>query len=113
MSSVDPMPTELSNTIRTIRQNTIGDLLRRASFRDPDTIAICHRDITWTYRELEEVCNRLAAGLIDLGVRPGDRVAILSRNSHAFVALRYAVARIGGVLVPINFMLNANEVRFI
>jgi fatty-acyl-CoA synthase len=113
MSAVYPMPAELSNTIRAIRQNTIGDLLRRASFRDPGKIALCHRDITWTYRELEEVSNRLAAGLIELGVCPGDRVAILSRNSHAFVALRYAVARIGGVLVPINFMLNANEVRFI
>ena len=34
---------------------------------------------------------------------PGDRVAVLARNSHAFVALRFAVARLGAVLVPINF----------
>ena len=43
----------------------------------------------------------------------GDRVAILARNSHAFAAVRFAVARLGAVLVPINFMLNAEEARFI
>jgi fatty-acyl-CoA synthase len=43
----------------------------------------------------------------------GDRVAILSRNSHAFAALRFALARLGAVLVPINFMLNADEVAYI
>jgi fatty-acyl-CoA synthase len=40
-------------------------------------------------------------------------VAILSRNSHAFAALRFALARLGAVLVPINFMLNADEVAYI
>jgi fatty-acyl-CoA synthase len=43
----------------------------------------------------------------------GDRVAILSRNSHAFAALRFALARLGAVLVPINFMLNAKEAAYI
>jgi fatty-acyl-CoA synthase len=46
-------------------------------------------------------------------VTAGDRVAILSRNSHAFAALRFALARLGGVLVPINFMLNAQEIAYI
>src|SRR5690606_27231248 len=47
------------------------------------------------------------------GIGRGDRVAILSRNSHAFAAMRFALARLGAVLVPINFMLNADEVGFI
>jgi fatty-acyl-CoA synthase len=46
-------------------------------------------------------------------VATGDRIAVVSRNSHAFAALRYAVARLGAVLVPVNFMLNAEEVRYI
>ena len=41
------------------------------------------------------------------------RVAVLSRNSHAFAALRFALARLGAVLVPINFMLKADEVAYI
>jgi fatty-acyl-CoA synthase len=43
----------------------------------------------------------------------GDRIAILARNSHAFAALRFAVARLGAVLVPVNFMLKADEAAYI
>jgi fatty-acyl-CoA synthase len=46
-------------------------------------------------------------------VRQGDRVAVLARNSHGFAALRFALARLGAVLVPINFMLKADEVAYI
>ena len=62
---------------------------------------------------MDAICNRLGRGLLGLGVRKGDRVAVLSRNSHAFAALRFALARIGAVLVPINFMLKADEIDFI
>jgi fatty-acyl-CoA synthase len=46
-------------------------------------------------------------------VHKGARIAVLSRNSHAFAALRFALARLGAVLVPINFMLKAEEVAYI
>src|SRR5687767_7681354 len=96
-----------------IRQHTIGDLPRRTAARYPDKLAVCFGETTWTYRELDEICNRLANGLIERGIANGDRVAILSRNSHAFAALRFAVARLGSVLVPINFMLNAQDIAYI
>jgi fatty-acyl-CoA synthase len=95
------------------RQHTIGDLPRRTAARYPDKLAVCFGDTRWTYREFDAICNRLANGLIERDVAAGDRVAILSRNSHAFAALRFALARIGGVLVPINFMLNAQEIAYI
>jgi fatty-acyl-CoA synthase len=95
------------------RQHAIGDLPRRTAARYPDKLAICFGDARWTYREFDAICNRLVNGLIDRGLSAGDRLAILSRNSHAFAALRFALARIGGVLVPINFMLNAQEIAFI
>ena len=95
------------------RQHAIGDLPRRTAARYPDKLAICFGDTSWTYRAFDAICNRLANGLIDRGLVAGDRVAILSRNSHAFAALRFALARIGGVLVPINFMLNAQEIAYI
>ena len=97
----------------TARQHAIGDLPRRTAARYPDKLAICFGDTRWTYREFDAICNRLANGLIDRGLAAGNRVAILSRNSHAFAALRFALARIGGVLVPINFMLNAQEIAYI
>ena len=57
--------------------------------------------------------SRLAAGLFAEGVQRGEHVAVLARNSHAFAALRFALARIGAVLVPVNFMLNADEAAYI
>lgn len=96
-----------------IRRHTLGDLLRRTSARMPRKVAIRCGGIVWTYAELDSICDRLAAGLALEGVGPGDRVAILSRNSQAFVAMRFALARLGAVLVPINFMLQAQECAFI
>ena len=55
----------------------------------------------------------VAAGLAQRGIAKGTRVAVLARNSHAFAALRFALARLGAVLVPINFMLKADEVAYI
>jgi fatty-acyl-CoA synthase len=95
------------------RQHSVGDLPRRTAARYPDKLAIYFGDTRWTYREFDAICDRLANGLIERGLTAGDRVAILSRNSHAFAALRFALARIGGVLVPINFMLNAQEISYI
>ncbi len=96
-----------------VRRHTLGDLLRRTAARSPTKPAVICGELVWTYAELDQITNRLANGLAARGVATGDRVAILSRNSHAFVALRFALARLGAVLVPINFMLNADEVGFV
>jgi fatty-acyl-CoA synthase len=96
-----------------IRSQTLSDILRRTARRVPDKPAIRCGDVQWTFGEFDALVSRLAAGVAKLDVAKGDRVAILSRNSHAFVALRFALARLGAVLVPINFMLKADEVAFI
>jgi fatty-acyl-CoA synthase len=95
------------------RQHSIGDLPRRTAARYPAKLAVCFGDTRWSYREFDAICNRFANGLLERGLAAGDRVAILSRNSHAFAVLRFALARIGGVLVPINFMLTAQEISYI
>src|SRR5882724_5535564 len=95
------------------RRHTLGDILRRTAARLPGKTAVICGELTWSYAELDQITNRLANGLAARGVTRGDRVAILSRNSHAFVALRFALARLGAVLVPINFMLNADEVAYV
>ena len=95
------------------RQHSIGDLPRRTAARYPDKLAVRFGETIWTYREFDEICNRLANGLIERGLVAGDRVAILSRNSHAFAALRFALARAGGVLVPIDSCSNAQEIAYI
>jgi fatty-acyl-CoA synthase len=95
------------------RRQSLSDILRRSARRTPGKLAIACGDTRWTYAQFDAVCSRVAAGLAALGVGHGCRVAVLARNSHAFAALRFALARRGAVLVPINFMLKADEVAYI
>ena len=97
----------------TTRSHTLGDVLRRTAARLPNKTAIVCGEVHWNYAQFNQLCNRLANGLAGIGVQAGERVAILSRNSHAFAAMRFALARLGAVLVPINFMLNADECAYI
>ena len=96
-----------------LRRQTLADLLHRTAKRFPNKTAIICGDTAWSYATFDAMCDRLAAGLVSRGVVKGTRVAILARNSHAFAALRFALARLGAVLVPINFMLKAEEAAFI
>src|ERR1700687_488714 len=95
------------------RRQTLADLLRRSAARTPDKLAVVCGETRWTYAEFDRISERVAAGLAERGVTRGTRVAVLARNSHAFVAMRFALARLGAVLVPINFMLKADEVAYI
>jgi fatty-acyl-CoA synthase len=96
-----------------VRRQTIADALRRTALRLPQKLGIVCGNTTWTYAEFDAIVSRLASGLSGIGVKSGDRVAVLARNSHGFAALRFALARIGAVMVPINFMLKAEEVAYI
>ncbi|HUZ32051.1 MAG TPA: fatty acyl-CoA synthetase [Xanthobacteraceae bacterium] len=96
-----------------LRRQTLADLLHRTAKRFPNKTAIICGDTQWSYADFDAVCDRLAAGLAARGLGKGSRLAILSRNSHAFAALRFALARLGAVLVPINFMLKPEEAAFI
>jgi acyl-CoA synthetase (AMP-forming)/AMP-acid ligase II len=68
---------------------------------------------TLTYAELARRGRALAAGLDELGVDPGDRVAVVSQNAARLLELLYAVPSCGRILVPINFRLQAAEVAYI
>ena len=96
-----------------VRRQTIADALRRTALRLPTKSAIVCGATHWTYAEFDALVTRLAAGLARIGVGQGDKVAVLARNSHGFAALRFALARRGAVMVPINFMLKADEVAYI
>ncbi len=96
-----------------LRRQTLADLLRRTAKRLPQRTAIICGATEWTYADFDRICDRLATGLAHRGVTKGSRVAVLARNSHGFAALRFALARLGAVLVPINFMLKPEEVAYI
>lgn len=92
---------------------TLFDTLRRSAARQPHKLAIRQGAQSWTYAALHESCARVAGGMRALGIAPGDRVAILSRNSSAFAISRYGTAATGAIFVPVNFMLTAHEAAYI
>lgn len=79
----------------------------------PDRIAIRHEGQSVTYRELNIQCNRLAAGLKRLGLAAGGRCALMLPNSiHAITAYN-AIAKLGAVAIPINFLYRKHELQHI
>jgi fatty-acyl-CoA synthase len=95
------------------RRHGIADLLRRTALREPDRTAIVYRDLRQSYAELDAMVSRAAGALAARGVAAGDRIAIFSHNNHAFVVCYFALARLGAVSVPINFMLGPAEVGYV
>ncbi|MCO1656412.1 class I adenylate-forming enzyme family protein [Pseudonocardia humida] len=81
---------------------TIPDTLRTTAARCPQREALVFGERRRSYRELHEEVERSAAALAAGGVRPGDRVLLMSTNSDAFVIAAYAVLRTGAILVPAN-----------
>jgi fatty-acyl-CoA synthase len=70
-------------------------------------------DHVYSYAEVQDWTVRLAAGLIALGVQPGDHVAVDMANFPDVVALKYAVARVGAISVSVNFLLRHEELRYV
>ena len=90
---------------------TIAEMLRWRARRHPDLAATWYQGRTRTFAELDASTSALAAGLVnDLGVRPGDRVAILDKNSDEYLELLLALDKAGAVGVPVNWRLTAHEV---
>jgi fatty-acyl-CoA synthase len=91
-------------------------LLRRlegSTYLQADREAVVFRDRRVTYGELHDGAARLADALKREGFQKGDRLAILLRNDPAWFDVFFAVAALGGVLVPVNYLLRASEIAFI
>jgi integrase len=83
-------------------------LARQARSRG-EKLALVVNDRCWTFRELDFRVARTAGALRERGVQPGDRVGLLAQPGSAAVTAVFAVARAGGVLVPLNHRLTAEE----
>ena len=103
----------MSSLIPLARHQALGDLTRRTANRFPDKLAVVDRDTRLTFAELEDIISRTTAALDAAGLKKGDRLALLSHNCWEFVALSFATARLGVVLVPVNFMLGPDEIAYI
>lgn len=91
----------------------LGAILPRAARRYGPKPAVIGGGRTFTYDELDRLCDRVAGGLHAAGVMPGDRVSIYSSNRWEWVVAYHAAFRAGAVLNPINAMLTPEEVAFV
>lgn len=99
---------------------TVNDFIRRAEALYPDREAIVDEPDqpaeSWDsidYREMARRAKAMAAGLDALGIQPGERVAMMSHNSARLLTALFGVSGSGRILVPINFRLVAEEVKYI
>lgn len=103
----------LRSVLTSARSHALGDIPRRSARKQPAKTAIIDGDVSLTFAEFERLVDRATAALGDNGLRVGDRVALLAHNCWQYAVLAFATARAGVVLVPINFMLTAEEISFI
>src|SRR6188472_1707030 len=102
-----------ASAIDRARRHSVGDLLHRTARRDPDKLAVVAGELRVTYAEFDVAVNRAAHALAARGLAKGDRLALLSHNCWQYAVLAFATARLGAVLVPVNFMLTAHEIAYI
>src|SRR5262245_65762024 len=89
---------------------TVYDLLVRGASLHRDAPALIQGARQWSFRQLRERADSLAAGLAALGLVKGDRLCILAQNDAGYVDLYGACARQGIIAYPINWRLTAPEV---
>lgn len=83
----------------------------RHSNGSADHPALVFGDQSWSYRELDESVTQLASGLAAEGFVAGDRLAVYMYNRPEYVQLLFAVAHLGGIIVPLNYFLKGPEVQ--
>lgn len=90
---------------------TYGNLINDSAEKYADNEYLVFKDKRYTYRETLNTVNELARGLLDIGVKKGDRVAALLANTPEMIFAYYATAKIGAVIVPLNPALRVPEIE--
>lgn len=92
---------------------TIGEHFDGAAERWPDreALVVRHQNIRWNYAELQRRVDELSAGLLALGLEPGDRVGIWSPNNAEWVLTQFATAKAGLILVTVNPAYRTTELQ--
>ncbi len=92
---------------------SLGEILPAAAVKYGEKTALVSGDKRFSFRDLNELSDRLAKGLETLGITPGDRVTLYSANRWEWIVSYYAALKTGAVINPINVMLTPEEVAFV
>lgn len=98
-----------------LREITLGALLDEAVEKWPEQEAVVYvdRDFRLTYREFGELVDDLAMGLMALGIKKGEKVAVWATNVPYWVALQFATAKIGAVMLTVNTAYRSTELEYL
>jgi len=88
------------------------DWLWQRAILSPQRLALIFGSERWTFAELDRQVDAVARSLAELEMKPGDRVALLLRNTPRFVELVHAIPRVGAIVVPLNTRLAGPELRW-
>ncbi|MFC1535033.1 class I adenylate-forming enzyme family protein [Thermodesulfobacteriota bacterium] len=91
----------------------LAEYLVNSARNHPDKIAVRYEGRQVTFGELDADCNRLANGLKNLGLTPGDRCIVMMPNSIKSITVYYAMAKLGAVVIPVNFLYRVHELKHI
>ena len=93
---------------------TLGEYFDAAAQRwaDCDALIVRQQNLRWTYRELQQKVDAFAAGLLALGLQPGDRIGIWSPNNSEWAITQFATAKAGLILVNINPSYRLAELEY-
>jgi fatty-acyl-CoA synthase len=94
---------------------TLGQILDRSIEQYPDNDAVVYydRDFRLTYRQFGELVDQLAKGLMALGIKKGEKVAVWATNVPYWVTLQFATAKIGAILLTVNTLYKIAELDYI
>ncbi|MFH0845680.1 MAG: AMP-binding protein, partial [Pseudomonadota bacterium] len=91
---------------------TLGDFLDEMVSKWPEQEFVVSKGRRYTYREMQEWTNQFARGLLALGLKKGDRVGSIVHNIPEFLVLLFAVAKCGGVFVPLSTFYRSKEIKY-
>ena len=83
----------------------IGQIPAAAALKFSDKDALVFEGRTFSFNEINDLVERAAGGLSDLGISPGDTVTLYAANSWEWIVSYYAIAQLGAVINPVNTML--------
>ena len=91
----------------------IGQIPAVAAVKFSNKDALVFEGRTFSFDEINDLVERAAGGLGDLGIAPGDTVTLYAANSWEWIVSYYAIARLGAVINPVNTMLTADEIEYV
>ena len=91
----------------------IGQIPAAAAIKFSGKEALVFEGRSFSFNDIHDLVERAAGGLSDLGISPGDTVTLYAANSWEWIVSYYAIARLGGVINPVNTMLTPDEIGYV